>query len=356
MSAAPARTVGVRSLLGAPVDLRAAAWAAAAVVVVLVGVFLGSGGLQWFDAALAGYLIGVLMSVFATVYRYLIWLQRPPTAMLNRRGWEAFRSGGFVRRSVGVVGLVGTNLLAQGFIRRRSRARWAAHQLVFWGCILAAAVTFPLTFGWLHFESVGQDGGEYRAFLFGVGTASFQAESVVGFVTFHLLNIAAFLVIAGVLVFLYRRLRDPGALAVEREGDFLALAGLFAVSITGLFLTASSMWLDGAYYSFLNNLHALTVILGLLYIPFGKLFHIFQRPANLGVHLYRDAGRDGEQQRCRSCGREFASRMQVEDLKEVLPMVGFDYSSERGNWQDTCPPCRRATVTLAQTARVRGFG
>lgn len=344
-------------VLGAPLDIRAAAWASVAVVMVLVGVFLGSDGLRWFDAALAGYLIGVLMSVFATVYRYLIWLRRPPTARLNQRGWESFRSSGrFGRNTVGLVGLVGTNLMAQGFIRRRSTARWAAHQLVFWGCILAAAVTFPLTFGWLHFESVGQDGGEYRAFLFGVGTASFPAESIVGFVTFHLLNIAAFLVIVGVLIFLHRRLRDAGALAIEREGDFLALAGLFAVSVTGLFLTASSLWLEGQYYSFLNNLHALTVILGLLYIPFGKLFHIFQRPANLGVHFYRDAGASGPQQECRRCGEPYASVMQVGDLKEVLPMVGFDYSSAEGNWQDTCPPCRRASVTLAQASRVRGFG
>lgn len=347
----------VVSVLGAPLDVRAAGWGIAAVVIVLVGVFLGSGGLQWFDAALAGYLIGVLLAVFATVYRYLVWIQRPPTARLNQRGWESFRtSGRRGRNAVGLVGLVGTNLLAQGFIRRRSTARWAAHQLVFWGCILAAAVTFPLTFGWLHFESVGQDGGQYRAYLFGIGTASFEATSVVGFLIFHLLNIAAFLVIAGVLVFLHRRLRDPGALAVEREGDFLALAGLFAVSVTGLFLTASSLWLEGRYYSFLNNLHALTVILGLLYIPFGKLFHIFQRPANLGVHFYRDAGARSTQQECRRCGVEFASKMQMDDLKEVLPMVGFDYSSTDGHWQDTCPACRRASVTLAQTARVGGFG
>ncbi len=345
-------------MLGAPLELRAAGWATGAVIVVLIGVYLGSGGLKWFDAALSGYLIGVLMAVFATVYRYLVWLQRPPTSVLNQRGWESFRASGRVgRNAVGLVGLVGTNLLAQGFIRRRSTARWAAHQLVFWGCILAAAVTFPLTFGWLHFESVGQDGGEYKAYLFGVGTASFQATSLVGFVTFHLLNIAAFLVIGGVLVFLHRRLRDPGALAVEREGDFLALAGLFAVSITGLFLTASSLWLEGRFYSFLTNFHALTVIVGLMYIPFGKLFHIFQRPANLGVHYYRDAGATGAQQPCRRCGNGFASAMQMDDLKEVLPMVGFDYSSgDEGNWQDTCPPCRRAGVTLAQAARVGGLG
>jgi len=344
-------------VFGVRVDIRAAAWSTGAVLVVLVGVFLGSGGLQWFDAALAGYLIGVLLGVFATVYRYMIWLQRPPTARLNQRGWESFRRlivGTLL--VVGLVGLVGT-IGARGSIGGPGDAIGRIGALgAFWGCVLAAAVTFPLTFGWVHFESVGQDGSEYRAYLFGVGTGSFQAQSIVGFITFHLLNIAAFLVIAGVLVFLYRRLRDPGALAVEREGDFLALAGLFAVSVTGLFLTASSLWLEGRYYSFLNNLHALTVILGLLYIPFGKLFHIFQRPANLGIHLYRDAGRAGAQQECRRCGRPYASQMQVQDIKEVLPMVGFDYSSPDGHWQETCPACRRAGVTIAQTGRVGGFG
>jgi len=340
------------------IDGRAAGLGAVAVLILLVLVYVGSGGLQWFDAALAGYLIGVLLAVFAVVYRYLVWLQRPPTATLNRRGWESFRGKGRVgHNAVGLVGLVGTNLLAQGFIRQRSASRWAAHQLVFWGCLLAGAVTFPLTFGWIHFESVGQDASEYRAYLFGVGTGTFSATSVVGFVIFHLLNISAFLVIAGVLVFLHRRLRDPGALAVERSGDFLALAGLFAVSITGLFLTASSMWLQGRYYSFLTNLHALTVILGLLYIPFGKLFHIFQRPANLGVHFYRDEGASGAQQRCRECDEPYASAMQVGDLKAVLPAVGFDYGDDTGgNWQDVCPRCRRRLVTAAQVARVGGFG
>jgi hypothetical protein len=339
-------------------DRRAVVWGLVAVGVVLVAVYLGSGGLRWFDAALAGYLVGVLLAVFATVYRYLVWLQRPPTARLNQRGWEAFRaSGRRSRNAVGLVGLVGTNLLTQGFIRRRSTSRWAAHQAVFWGCLLAAAVTFPLTFGWIHFESVGQDGSRYQAYLFGVGSGSFDATSVVGFTIFHLLDVAAFLVIAGVLVFLYRRLRDPGALAVERSGDFLALAGLFAVSFTGLFLTASSLWLEGRYYSFLTNLHALTVVLGLLYIPFGKLFHIFQRPANLGVHFYKDAGNSGAQQQCRRCGAEFASALQVADLKDILPAVGFDYDDgQGGSWQDTCPACRRTQVTLAQVARVGGFG
>jgi hypothetical protein len=160
-----------------------------------------------------------------------------------------------------------------------------------------------------------------------------------------------------VFIFLRRRLRDPGALAVERSGDFLALAGLFAVSVTGLFLTASSLWMDGRFYSALNTLHAMTVILGLAYIPFGKLFHIFQRPGNLGVAYYKQANAAGPPARCRRCGRGFASAQQVADLRAVLPEVGFDYGiAGGGNYQETCPACRRAGVALAQSARVGGFG
>ena len=32
--------------------------------------WLGSGGLRWFDAALAGYLLGTLVAIFGAVYRY----------------------------------------------------------------------------------------------------------------------------------------------------------------------------------------------------------------------------------------------------------------------------------------------
>ncbi len=342
----------------ATIDRRAATWGVLAVLVVLAITILGSGNLRWFDAALVGYLVGTLFAVFGIVYRYLVWLRRPPTALLNRRGWESFRRSGHRGRNLASLpGLVLSQLLLQGFIRSRSRTRWMAHQLVFWGCILASLVTFPLVMGLLHFQSVGQNGREYQTVVAGIGTFSFDSRSIVGWLTFHLLNIAAFLVLAGVFLFLGRRLREPGALAVERSNDFLALAGLFAVSVTGLALTASNLWMDGRFYVFLNTLHALTVILGLMYIPFGKLFHIFQRPANIGVAYYKQEGAVGEQRACRRCGEEFASALQMDDLKLVLPAVGFDYSGQ-DDWhhQDHCPRCRRAVVALAQSQRVGGFG
>lgn len=343
----------------ATIDRHAATWGVVAALVALAIAVLGSGRLRWFDAALVGYLFGTLFAIFAVVYRYLIWLRRPPTARLNRRGWEAFRRRGRrVSNAAALPGLVVGNLALQSFIRRRSRTRWMAHQLVFWGCILAALVTFPLVFGVLHFESVGQNGRRYRTVVGEVPTFSFDSRSIIGWITFHLLDIAAVLVLAGVFIFLARRLRDPGALAIERSNDFLPLAGLFAVSVTGLALTASNLWMEGRFYVFLNTVHALTVILGLMYIPFGKLFHIFQRPANLGVAYYKREGADGPQQQCARCGQAFASALQVGDLKDVLPQVGFDYSlpGGTGSYQDNCPTCRRKLVALAQSRAVRGFG
>lgn len=200
-----------------------------------------------------------------------------------------------------------TNLALQRFIAPRSRTRWLGHQLLFWGCVLAALVTFPLTFRWIHFESADASERTYLAYLGPIATITFDSRSLLGWLVFHVLNIAV-LVIAGVAIFLVRRLRDRGALALERGGDFAALAGLFAVSITGLMLTASSMWMEGRFYSFLNTVHALTVVLGLLYIPFGKLFHILQRPANLGIAFYKQAGAESGPQICVECGDEFASR------------------------------------------------
>jgi hypothetical protein len=132
--------------------------------------------------------------------------------------------------------------------------------------------------------------------------------------------------------------------------DFLPLILLFAISVTGLALTVSQEWLRGAAYSFLAILHAITVIAALLFLPFGKFFHIFQRPAQLGVKLYQDAGDRGEGAMCARCGERFASLMHIEDLRTVLPQLGFDYATPgpAGHWQALCPACKRKTLSTAQ--------
>ena len=66
-------------------DRRALTWGAIAVAIVVALTFIGSDRLVWFDAALVGYLFGVVFAVFGIVYRYAVWLRRPPTRMLNQR-------------------------------------------------------------------------------------------------------------------------------------------------------------------------------------------------------------------------------------------------------------------------------
>ncbi|MCC6285485.1 MAG: MFS transporter [Phycisphaerales bacterium] len=320
---------------------------------VAASIAVGSRNLAHFDAALVGYTFATLFAVFALVYRYSMWLQRPPTAMYWRRGWQVFLSrdrllanlAAWPRRVIGVFAL-------NNFIYRRGRARWAAHWLIMWGCVLAAGITFPLVFGWIHFQTPADDFERYRVYVFGFPTFTFRIGSLLGGVIFHGLVWASFLVIAGVMIAMRRRMKDHGAGAVQQFAeDFLPLILLFAVSITGLMLTASYTWMRGYAYDFLAIVHAACVIFTLLWLPFGKFFHIFQRPAQIGVAFYKDAGRTGEQAICRSCAQPFASRMHIEDLISVERALGYAYDmpgDPSGHYQYVCPRCRRLTMALAQ--------
>jgi NNP family nitrate/nitrite transporter-like MFS transporter len=339
------------ALLRTAERLRAGAWATAVAALLVASIVVGSRSLQNFDAALVVYTFAVIFATWGVAYHYAAWLQKPPTLMYWRRSSEIFWSRGPLQGLLSVGKLAATHLVAQGFIGHRSRLRWWMHQLIFWGCLLAAAITFPLVFGWIHFGSAGQDQLTYVTYVFGFPVGSFALQTFLSSAIFHGLDVAAMLVLAGITLALWRRLRDRGALAVQTFAmDFTPLILLFAISVTGLALTASTLWLRGSLYPFLSLLHAITVVMALLYLPFGKFFHIFQRPAQLGVRLYHDAAAQAEDVRCVRCGESFASRLHVEDLKAVLPQVGFDYKTEGPgrHWLELCPACKRRTLATAQ--------
>jgi len=322
----------------------------------VAAIVVGSRNLANFDPALVIYTFAVIFATWGVAYHYFVWLQKPPTQIYWRRGWELVRRRGVVRSLAGLLPVAWTHLAAQTFILRRSRQRWWMHQLLFWGCLLAAAITFPLVFGWVHFRSAGQDQGTYVTYLFGFPTVSVPLRTAAAWLLFHGLDVAALLVLGGIALSLWRRMRDRGAGAVQDFGrDFFPLILLFAISVTGLALTASTHWLRGSFYGFLAILHAVTVIAALLYLPFGKFFHVFQRPAQLGVKLYHRVGDEGEGARCARCGERFASRMHVDDLKLGLDRLGFDYRMDgpAGHWQELCPACKRKTIASAQLRRTQ---
>ncbi len=331
----------------------AAAWGLAFTIVLAVLIVVGSRNLQNFDAALVGYTFSVLFATFAIVYRYAMWLQKPPTALYWRRGWQMFFKRGYLIRNVRLwFQRVTADFALNRFIFRRRSSRGLAHFFIMWGCILGFAITFPLVFGWVHFETVPGDLESYRTFLFGFPTTSFVIHSIVAFAIFHGLVWSSFMVIAGVMLAMRRRMRDHGAAAVQKFGeDFLPLFLLFAISITGLMLTASYTWMKGYGYEFLSLLHAIIVIFTLLYLPFGKFFHIFQRPAQLGVSFYKDVAAQEAMATCARCSSAYAPLQQINDLIEVERKLGYNYETTVpgvDHYQRICPACRRTMLGVAQ--------
>ena len=276
----------------APERKRATLWGLAAASVLAGLLLLGSGNLARFDPALVCYTFATLFAAFGVTYRFSIWVQRPPTAMYWKRGCGLlFRPRDLPRNLWLAARRFTTDFAFNRFIFRRGRLRGAAHCLIMWGCLIALAVTIPLVLGLVEFRTEPNNLEMYRPYVFGFPQPAFPIDSVQGFMTFHILVWPSLLIVAGVFLAIRRRLHDYGAAALQRFGDdFLPLILLFAISATGLMLTASYTWMKGQAYEFLAVLHAVTVIFTLLWLPFGKLFHIFQRPAHLAVAVYKDIG------------------------------------------------------------------
>ena len=326
-----------------------------ALVTAILGglIVFGSRNLDHFDAALVGYTFATLFAAFGITYRYAMWLRRPPTRVYWKRGWQAMLSRSSFGHNLGAVAKRALLAFAANqFIFRRGRLRGLGHWLIMWGCVIAAAITFPLVWGWIHFETVPGDLRSYQTFVFGLPAMQFAVDGPLAFIVFHGLVWSALLVIAGVMLAFRRRMTDHAALSLQQFGeDLMPLLLLFAISTTGLMLTASYTWLRGYAYPFLAILHAATVIVTLLWLPFGKLFHVFQRPAQLGVSVYKDAAERGEQARCRRCGRPYAPAIMIRDLIVVERELGFRYDMASGtHYQEICPQCRRALFGLAQGA------
>ena len=320
--------------------------AASAALTLLV--VAGSRNLEHYDPALFGYTVASVVAFGAVVYRYSVWLRRPATRVYWRRGWQLFRERRRLAENMrSAAASFAHNIVEQRFIARRGRMRWLMHALIMWGCVFSALITFPLVFGWVHFELAGARG--YRAYLFGFPAGVLDGRSALAGITFHALDFTALMVIAGCAIAIHRRLHDRGAIALQQFLlDFVPHLLLISVSVTGLMLTASSLWLGGYMYHFIALSHQALVIMTLFYLPFGKLFHVVQRPASVGVELYQRREREAAQARCPRCGTEFVGQMWLDDLKEVVERLGFDYRMGEGRTlQDYCPRCKRVMRGLS---------
>jgi len=95
------------------------------------------------------------------------------------------------------------------------------------------------------------------------------------------------------------------------------------------------------------------VVLTLVFIPFGKFFHVIQRPASLGVEVYKRTSIEREGVfSCRRCGEPLEGVTYIRDLQSTMGELGLRY----GEWIETCPRCKRVLRGEAYLRDVkRGF-
>src|SRR5690242_14963614 len=199
----------------------------------VAAIVVGSRNLQNFDAALVIYTFATIFATWGVVYHYRVWIDKPPTRVYWERGWQLFREAGLFQGILSLMRLTTTHLAAQTFILNRSALRWWMHQLLFWGCVLAVAITFPLVFGWISFQSLPTDQETYVVLLYGFPTQTFRLHTFFAELLFHGLDVSAILVLGEIALSLWRRFRDRGAQAVQSFAlDFLPIILLFAISVT----------------------------------------------------------------------------------------------------------------------------
>ncbi|MER5484396.1 MFS transporter [Streptomyces sp. NPDC002812] len=324
-------------------------------LLLIVAIVLGSRLLRDFDSALLPYAVATVFLAFGVAYRYTVWVSAPGARRLFKKGFGSFFSAeNFRKAPTAVPKMIATYLGFQKFLGARSRPRWIAHQLMFWGCLLAAAITFPLTWGWFTFTGDSATGPGYEMRIWGIKVLGFNSLNILGWLMFHGLDIAAVLVIPGASYFLYRRMKDRGAMTGQRFAyDLLPLICLIVISVTGLLLTFSSIFLHGGGYEFLAILHMVSVVFTLIYIPFGKFFHIVQRPAAVGMQLFKYTARQDEQVfLCKRCEEPIDTTPYVENLRGTMQDLNLDFNA----FVEYCPRCKRVLRGNAYLTQVKkGF-
>lgn len=286
------------------------------------------------DLNLYGYIVGTIVFIGGFFYRFIAWGERPPTKIIIKKGIKLL-----LRKSTPKTSA--EHLATYRFIWNRGIYRWTQHILIGWGCVLALLVTFPLIFSWMYFTM--EESGMYTIVLFGMNIMTVPADGFIAFMSYNALNFSAIMVIIGVCMALYRRLKNLQARAEQQVMyDFLPLYLLLFVSITGLILTFINVFLHGAGHYVMSLIHQYSVIITLIYMPFGKLAHIPFRPLSVFAKNYRDHYGEKAMKECKVCGTGFVSTEQSQDVINVLSENNLAFNMEEGfNLAELCLPCRR---------------
>lgn len=312
-------------------------------------VWIGTEKLLHFDMALLGYFISSLIFAIGLTIRMCAWLIRPATKQVVKRSMKNLKSRKRAKRNIqSILKTAFENILLQKFIFKRGIYRGITHFLIAWGCIGSFAITFGLTFGWMHFELVDPD--TYVIVVMGVKTIEMAAHGIIAELIYNGLNITALMVLIGVSMALFRRIVSNDVKVTQRaEFDLFPLFLLLAVTVSGLALTVSYVLLDGWMHHYLTLFHQVTVVIMLIYFPFGKLFHLPIRPLATAVPMNYQEHVMVDTRPCHSCGVTYSSDDQIEDVQAILSVQQFDLQLEDGTYlSDYCPACRRKIRVMKQ--------
>ncbi len=376
--------------------------------VLAVLIYVGTDSLHHFDPALYGYAISAIVATIGLTIRITAWFMRPATRTLalrmagqllrkvNRRPGVAnpiptgvgrwfegrHHPGGYLearahlppvrggdpglqpereqpRGKPGRPGLAAAgstlvhNILLNRFIFRRGYWRGMQHFLLMWGVLGSFAITIPLVFGWLHFEAVGER--YYTVVVFGQALFTMPVHGLLAGLIYHGLSTFAVLTLVGLTMAIMRRLLDKDARVDQRvEYDLFPLYLLLAVTVTGLLLTVSHVWLGGWGYPLISVVHQITVVFLLLYLPFGKLFHIPMRPLAMAADVYHEVGAHEGLLACARCRKIYATKQQIRDVVAVLRESGQSLLAADGRTYlaEYCPECRRVIRGVLYSRRL----
>ncbi len=300
----------------------------------IVLVFIGTRMFTHIDLNLYGYMVGTIVFIGGFFYRFIAWGERPPTKIIIKKGLKLIFRKSTPKTSV-------EHLATYNFIWNRGIYRWMQHVLIGWGCVLSCLVTFPLVFGWMYF-TMGEN-GYYTIVAMGMDVMTIKADGIIGFFSYNALNFSAMMVITGVSMALYRRLKNMQARAEQNfVYDFMPLYLLITISITGLALTFMNVFLHGWGQPVMSLIHQFSVIITLIYLPFGKLAHIPFRPMSVLARNYREHYGEQQMKECKVCGDQFVSNEQSQDVINVLGMNEINFKTKEGfHLAELCLPCRR---------------
>jgi MFS transporter, NNP family, nitrate/nitrite transporter len=336
-----ARAVATPCAETKPTPLRSLRDASLATLILVAAIAAGSGGFASIDPALLGYLSATVVAAFGVSWRMSAFWRRPASAFYARALLASLAKPQRLRRT---VVFAHRDLIAQGFIRRRSLVRWMAHLLLSLGTLASFAITVPLVCGWMHFVPSGER--DYQMVLSTVPTVRFAVDGVFAWLVFHALSLAAVAVVLGATYFLVVRMRARRLPGTTASFAIAPLLLLLTVALTGLALPASREW-PGAF-RVAALLHQAAVVVLLVAIPFSKLGHILIRPLQLGARAVR-AG-DAAWQTCAGCGARLAPVAQQQAVAALLAQRGMPLASHL----DHCQACRRRTLSATQAALIGG--